>query len=106
MAAKGLLGKAVSVANTPVVVYEVPANIQFCTLSLALLNVGTTSAKVRLAVSSSTTPSQAEWLEYDPTIPASGVLERTCIVVSPGEKVVLIGENNNFALRVFGLEQA
>jgi hypothetical protein len=46
-------------------------------------------------------------LEYGAQLTAGGgVLERTCIPVSPGEKVFVWAETGDVAIRVFGLEQA
>jgi hypothetical protein len=44
---------------------------------------------IRLAVATSATPGADEWIEFDSSLVANGVLERTGIVVKTGELIVI-----------------
>lgn len=105
--ANGLLGTALSSANNNVVAYTVPTTgFQFATLSFTLVNTSSTPAKVKIAIATSSNPTLDQYIEYGAVLAANGgVLERTCIMCSPGEKVILNADNSDVAMRVFGMEQ-
>jgi hypothetical protein len=89
--ATGRLGTAnITLTTTNTTVYICPAS----TFSVVSLNVcnrnSSTAATVRIAISSSTSPSVDEWLEYDTSIVASGVLERTGLVLDSTNKYLVV----------------
>jgi len=89
--ATGRLGTAnITLTTTNTTVYTCPAS----TFSVVSLNVcnrnSSTAATVRIAISSSTSPSVDEWLEYDTSIVASGVLERTGLVMDSTNKYLVV----------------
>lgn len=103
--ANGLLGKAISTANTNVTVYTAPSSAQYATVNVTAVNIGNTNAKLRLAVTLAASPGNADYIEYDAQIPANGgVLERTCLVLSPNEKIIIHSDQATVAVRVNGLE--
>ena len=85
----GRLGTANITTTADTTVYTVPAS----TFSVVTVNVvnrsSTTSVDIRIAVASSATPSLAEYIEYDADVVASGVLERTGIVMDSGKLLVV-----------------
>lgn len=105
----GLLGKAVLIAEIPTVVYVVPANVEFVTLNISAVNTSTTLgdvASVKVAVSSLTTPNREDYIEYGILLSSNGgVLERTGVICSPGEKIVVTSSVSNVAIRVHGIEE-
>ena len=105
--ANGVLGTGLSSANSNVAIYTVPASgVQFATISLTMVNTGTVPAKVKLAISTSLNPSLDQYIEFGAELAANGgVLERTCIMCSPGEKIVVNANTSDVAVRVFGMEQ-
>ena len=102
--AAGKLGNAVLPTNTDTVLYTVPANV-VATVNINICNKGSATAKVRLAIAANAAPGAAEYLEYDTVIPANGVLERTGIVCSAAEKVVVRADTADVAVRVHGFEE-
>lgn len=102
----GVLGKSMSNAGNYVNPYTVPSGISFATININVCNTDANDTKVRIAISTSAAPSTADFIEKDVVVPASGVLERTCILVSPGEKVFVYAENSSCSIRVHGLEQS
>lgn len=61
---------------------------------------------VRLAIASTGTPANAEYLEYDAVIAASGVLERTGIVAEAGKNLVVYSSTADTSIVVYGFEEA
>jgi hypothetical protein len=102
----GLLGKVVSVDSVITPVYTVPANVQFSTVSIRLLNTATTDASVDVFVSTSANPSLVDKIESGVIIPMnSGVYEETCFLMSPGETLSFKANNSLVVARAYGLEQ-
>ena len=102
----GVLGKGMSSANANVIVYTAPGNADFVTTNISLCNLGNTDSVVRVAIGTSATPSPQDYIEYGSTIPGSGgILERTCLVLSPNEHVIVFADTPDIAIRVFGLEK-
>lgn len=101
----GRLGIAAPAANTNTTVYIVPA-ATVATLNVAVVNRGADAATVRVAVATSAAPITAEFIEYGVQVPANGgVLERTAIVASAGEQVVVHCSTANCSVRVHGFEE-
>lgn len=102
----GVLGKGMSSANNNVVIYTAPSNLDFATVNISLCNLGSGDATVRVAIGTSATPSPQDYIEYGAIIPGNGgILERTCMVVSPNEHVIVFSDTPDIAARVFGLEK-
>lgn len=87
--ATGRLGAVDLTATTYTAVYTVPTST-FTVASLSICNRGGSSVTVRIAVSATTTPTDAEFLEYDSSIVAKGVLERTGIVLDSTNKYLIV----------------
>ena len=102
----GVLGKSMSSAGNNVIVYTAPGSIDFATISINLCNVGVADAGVRIAIGTNATPSPQDYIEYGAIVPGNGgILERTCMVVSPNENVIVFADSPDVAIRVFGLEK-
>jgi len=104
--ASGILGQAAPTASTDTTVYTVPAS----TLSVVNINVLNRSASnpvnVRIALAAAGTPTSAEYIEYDVTVPAKGVVERTGLALNAGKLVVVQCSTGDTSVSVYGLEQA
>ena len=59
---------------------------------------------MRIAVSSSGTPADADYLEYDSQVSANGVLERTGIVLDASKVVVVRSNAINVSAVCLGIE--
>lgn len=102
----GKLGSAALAADTTTTIYSVPADT-LATLNIVLVNRGADPAKVRVAISDSTTPGDADWIEYNAGIPSSGgVLERTALVAGAGENIIIHSDVGSVSARVHGFEEA
>jgi len=102
--ASGILGQAAPAATTNTTVYTVPAS-KLASFTVSIVNKGSSVTSTRLAIASSGTPSNSEWIEYGAAIPANGVLERTGIVAQAGENVVVYASTGDLSVSVYGYEE-
>ena len=104
--ASGILGQSAPTASTDTSVYTVPAS----TLSVVNINVlnrsGSNPVNVRIALAASGSPTSTEYIEYDVTVPAKGVVERTGLALNSGKLVVVYCSTSDTSVSVYGLEQA
>ena len=104
--ASGILGQTAPSASTDTTVYTVPAS----TLAVVNINVlnrsGANPVDVRIALATGGTPSNSEYIEYDVTVPAKGVVERTGVALNDGKKVVVYCSTGDTSVSVYGIEQA
>lgn len=101
--ATGRLGAADLAATTDTSVYTVPSST-FSVVNISVCNRGSSTITVRIAVSTSGTPNAADYLEYDASILAKGVLERTGIVLDAGKQVIVRSSALNVNAVVYGIE--
>ena len=89
--ATGRLGTAnITLASTNTTIYGPVAASTFSVVSVNICNRNsTTAATIRVSVASSATPGLDEWIEYDTSLVASGVVERTGLVMKTGDYLVV-----------------
>lgn len=102
--ALGTLGQSAPSATTNTIVYTATAGTTG-TLTINICNRASTSGSVRLAISDTASPDAKDYIEYDATVPAKGVLERTGVVISGGKKLVVYCSTANFSVNVYGFEE-
>ena len=102
--ASGKFGNAVLTAATWSVLYTVPTGM-VSTANINVCNRSESIARVRIAIAAGIMPGNAECIEYDALLNAHGVLERTGIVCSAGEKIVVWADAANVSVRVHGFEE-
>lgn len=102
----GKLGNAALTGGNLATLYTVPANT-ITTATVSMCNRGPGDAVVRLAATTvPANPGNADYLEYDVTIPVNGTLERTGIVCGAGESLVVRSSSSNVSARAHGFEEA
>ena len=108
----GRLGTpGITVANSYSLAYTVPSTgaITSSAIKVYLCNTGTTSSKIRIAFSASTTsPSASEIQYYDQVIPENGGTfeSTTCRLLSPGESILIFADTSTINYRIEGSEQS
>lgn len=105
--ATGRLATPIQVGNslgTNTLLYTVPTGF-YSVLNVSLTNTTTSAVTFRLALATSSTPGTAEYIEYDTTIVAKGVFERTGLVANEGLNIVCVaGTASALNATVYGIE--
>lgn len=103
--ASGKLGANDVSATTNTTVYTCPAST-YAVVAVNICNRGASAANVRIAVADTDTPGNAEYIEYDTQVFAKNVLERTGLVLSAGQKIVVYSSAASISAVVVGIETA
>lgn len=104
--ASGILGTSNPSATTLTTLYTVPS-AKLATLTLAAVNMASTPAYIRVAISTSGTPSASEYIEFDSILGGLGsTLDRTGIVLDATKRVVVYASTADVAFNVYGFEEA
>tara|TARA_X000000368_G_scaffold378387_1_gene332732 strand:- start:2069 stop:2386 length:318 start_codon:yes stop_codon:yes gene_type:complete len=103
--ASGILGQAAPTATTNTTIYTVPAST-VSVVNISIVNRGGSAATVRVALSATATPSDDEYIEYNTSVGATSVLERTGLVLDETKNVVVYASSADTSVSVYGLESA
>ena len=103
--ASGKLGTANLASGADTLVYTVPANTR-ATVNIRIANRNAAAAKIRVAIGTGASPGAADYIDYDISLAANGILEDTGLVCSAGEKVWVRSDVANVSVRVHGFEEA
>lgn len=101
--ATGTLGQADLAAATNTTVYTVPADTT-ATISISICNRSGLNRSIRIAISASGTPSDAEYIEYGTLLTGNGTLERTGLVVSANKNIVVYSDDDKVSVNIYGYE--
>ena len=103
--ASGILGKSALAADTDEVIYTVPAS-HTAAFNVSILNRDTSNAAtVRVALSATATPSDADYIEYETIVGPSDVLERTGVVLSAGWNLIVRASSSTITVNAIGYEE-
>ena len=103
--ANGRLGAADLAEGVDTSVYTVPETT-FSVVTVAFCNRSASPRNIRLAMATSGTPTNADYLEYDVELLGYGVVERTGIVADTGKQIVVRSDDADVTCIVMGLETA
>jgi hypothetical protein len=101
--ATGRLGSSDLAAATDTTLYTCPADT-FTVLTVSVCNRGGSAATIQLAVCDTSTPGNDEYLEFDTSLAAKGVLERTGIVLDAGKLLVVRSSATSVNALAYGIE--
>ena len=88
--ATGRLGTANIITTSNTTIYGPVAASTFSVVSVNVCNRSSSAAAtIRVALASSASPNPDEWIEYDTSLVASGVVERTGLVMKTGDYLVV-----------------
>ena len=102
----GKLGSGSILPATNKVIYTVPDDIEFASLNINIVNTSLIDARVRVAISNTTTYSLKDFVEYDAILLPNGVLERTGFICSTGEIITVFTDVPGVVARIHGLEES
>ena len=103
--ATGRLGTAELAAATNTTVYTCPVDT-FAVVTVSVCNRGASAATIQLAVCDTATPGNDEYIEFDTSLSAKGVLERTGVVIDAGKLLVVRSSAISVNAVVYGIETA
>lgn len=101
----GRLGKVEAGNGSFTTLYAVPSGASVTTANVLVTNTNSTTAKITIAISTSTTPSSTDYISYNFDIPPYGVLERTALVLSTGEIILVSSNSAGMICRAHGYQK-
>jgi hypothetical protein len=101
--ATGRLGASNITSSSLSTIYEVPPDT-FAVVSVNIVNRLNTPQTIRLAAASISSPTDAEYIEYDVEVDAKGVIERTGLILAATQKIVVRASVGQVSVVVFGIE--
>lgn len=101
--ATGRLGAFDLASATNTTIYTCPTDT-FAVATVSVCNRSASPVLIRIAISTSGTPTNAEFIEYDTSLSANGVLERTGIVVDAGKTIVVRSSAASVSAVCYGIE--
>lgn len=99
--ASGKLGAADLVAATDTLLFTAGVTPQ--TFNVRFANRNAAAVKVRVAIGTGGAPAAADYVDYDVSILANGILEDVGLVASSGEKIWVRSDTANVSVRAHGM---
>jgi hypothetical protein len=101
--ATGRLGVQAIPATTNTTVYTVPIGA-YAVANVSITNRNAEAINIRLAMATTSTPNDEEWIEWETIIIPNGVFERTGLVMQGGLNLVVRSSAANVGCTVYGIE--
>ena len=101
--ATGRLGNVDIPATTNTTAYTVPVGT-YAVANISLANRNATSVNIRVAMATTATPTDQEWIEYETVLIPNGVFERTGLVMQGGLNIVVYTSSANVGCTIYGIE--
>lgn len=105
--ATGRLAATALTAATRATIYTTPAST-YTIASVTVCNRGTVTSNISIAITTADTPNAdgSEFIEFETSLLAKNVLERTGLVLAAGQKIVVLSSAANVNAVAVGIETA
>jgi hypothetical protein len=102
----GKLNSSLLESNVDNEVYGISYTIDLITIDLNILNTSAVAVVVNIALTIGNVDNipMKDYIEYGVSIPPNGVLIRSDLKCSPGEKIIIHPDNEGVVVRVSGYE--
>lgn len=101
----GRLGKAEAGNASFVTLYAAPPEIAHAVANVLVVNTNNVEATITIAIAQTTAPNTNEFIEYNYPLPPNGHLERSALVISPGEIILVYANMTGVVCRAHGFEK-
>lgn len=101
--ATGILGKQNLTTGVDTVLYQVPENT-FAVATINLVNRGSVSITVSIALCDDVNPAATDYIEYNAELLPSGTIERTGIVIDATKYIVVRSSETSCTAMAYGIE--
>lgn len=103
-----VLGQSVGTASTSTysTLYTVPAGTETIISTIAICNTSSSNKAIRIAISTTTTPSAANWISYDSIVAAkdSTFLTVSMTMDTTYKYLIISSDSNEVSFTAFGSE--
>lgn len=99
--ASGKLGSADLAATTDTLLFTAGVTPQ--TFNVRFANRNGSTVKIRVAIGAGGAPATTDYVDYDVSVPANGILEDVGLVASSGEKIWVRSDTANVSVRAHGM---
>ena len=100
-----LAGLDLTVANTDQQLYVVPVS-KVTSLTVCFANRNAQTVKVRLALTTTTSPANTDYIAYDIAVPANDSYERSGLALGAGQYVYVRSDTVGVSVAAWGFEDA
>jgi len=90
-------------AGTYTQIYTCPSTT-FAVVTVSVCNRGSTASSINLGLHVGDFPTASDYIEFETSLAAKGVLERTGIVLSAGQKISANSSSASVSIVVYGIE--
>lgn len=101
--ASGKLGAADLAVAIDTLLFTAAAS-KVTTANVRFANRNASPVKVRLAIGVGASPANTDYIDYDVTVIANGIMEDTGLVMTAGEKMWVRSDTANVSVRAHGME--
>ena len=101
----GRLGKIEAGNASYATLYAAPAGIAHAVANVLVVNTNNVEAQITIAIAQTTAPNTSDYVDFQYSLPPNGHLERSALVLSPGEIILVYANMGGVVCRAHGFEK-